>query len=103
MFGRVQAFQTITGATQYLLTARGVFKETTVVRGRRPCLRPRWRHPGQANKDDPRSHEAVSRTLFAGIGTLLRPLFKALRDHRDGVDLGRVVDLFSVSIFGALG
>jgi 4-hydroxy-tetrahydrodipicolinate synthase len=32
MFGRVQAFQTITGATQYLLTARGVFKETTVVR-----------------------------------------------------------------------
>jgi 4-hydroxy-tetrahydrodipicolinate synthase len=32
MFGRVQAFQTITGATQYLLTARGVFNETTVVR-----------------------------------------------------------------------
>ena len=32
MFGRVQAFQTITGATQYLLTARGVFKETTIVR-----------------------------------------------------------------------
>jgi hypothetical protein len=32
MFGRIQAFQTITGATQYLLTARGVFKETTTVR-----------------------------------------------------------------------
>ncbi len=32
MFGRIQAFQTITGATQYLLTARGVFKQTTTVR-----------------------------------------------------------------------
>jgi dihydrodipicolinate synthase/N-acetylneuraminate lyase len=32
LFGRVQAFQTITGATQYVLIARGVFKESTVVR-----------------------------------------------------------------------
>jgi 4-hydroxy-tetrahydrodipicolinate synthase len=29
MFGRVQAFATIPGATEYLLVARGVFKETT--------------------------------------------------------------------------
>ena len=32
MFGRVQAFQTIPGAMQYILTARGVFKETTTIR-----------------------------------------------------------------------
>ncbi len=32
LFGRIQGFQTIIGATQYLLTVRGVFKETTVVR-----------------------------------------------------------------------
>jgi len=32
MFGRVQAFQTIPGVMQYVLTARGVFKETTTVR-----------------------------------------------------------------------
>jgi dienelactone hydrolase len=32
MFGRVQAFQSITGAMQYILTARGVFKETTTIR-----------------------------------------------------------------------
>jgi dihydrodipicolinate synthase/N-acetylneuraminate lyase len=32
MFGRIEAFQTIRGAMQYLLTARGVFKETTTVR-----------------------------------------------------------------------
>jgi 2-keto-3-deoxy-L-arabinonate dehydratase len=35
MFGRVQAFQTIPGAMQYILTARGVFKETTTVRDAR--------------------------------------------------------------------
>ncbi len=32
MFGRIQAFQTIPGAMQYILTARGVFKETTTIR-----------------------------------------------------------------------
>jgi 2-keto-3-deoxy-L-arabinonate dehydratase len=32
MFGRIQAFQSITGAMQYILTARGVFKETTTIR-----------------------------------------------------------------------
>jgi 4-hydroxy-tetrahydrodipicolinate synthase len=32
MFGRLQAFGTITGATQYLLVVRGVFKETTKTR-----------------------------------------------------------------------
>jgi 2-keto-3-deoxy-L-arabinonate dehydratase len=32
MFGRVQAFQTIPGAMQYVFTARGIFKETTTVR-----------------------------------------------------------------------
>ena len=35
MFGRVQAFQTIPGVMQYVLTARGVFKETTTVRDAR--------------------------------------------------------------------
>jgi 1-pyrroline-4-hydroxy-2-carboxylate deaminase len=35
MFGRIEVFQTIRGAMQYLLTARGVFKETTTVRDAR--------------------------------------------------------------------
>ena len=35
MFGRVQAFQTLPGAMQYVLTARGVFKETTTIRDAR--------------------------------------------------------------------
>jgi hypothetical protein len=32
MFGRVQAFATIPGATEYMMIARGVFKETTKFR-----------------------------------------------------------------------
>jgi dihydrodipicolinate synthase/N-acetylneuraminate lyase len=32
MFGRLQAFSTITGASQYLLVVRGVFKENTKTR-----------------------------------------------------------------------
>jgi dihydrodipicolinate synthase/N-acetylneuraminate lyase len=33
MFGRLQAFNTITGAQQYLMVVRGVFKENTRTRG----------------------------------------------------------------------
>ena len=33
MFGRLQAFSTITGASQYLLVIRGIFKENTKTRG----------------------------------------------------------------------
>lgn len=34
---------------------------------------------------------------------LLRSSLKALRDHWDGIDMGCVVDLFSMSILDALG
>ncbi|HET6219934.1 MAG TPA: dihydrodipicolinate synthase family protein [Acidobacteriaceae bacterium] len=50
MFGRVQAFQTITGATQYLLTARGVFKETTIVRDASRVFGPDGVTPGEAQQ-----------------------------------------------------
>jgi dihydrodipicolinate synthase/N-acetylneuraminate lyase len=50
MFGRVQAFQTITGAMQYLLTARGVFKETTTIRDARRMFGPRGMTPDDAQK-----------------------------------------------------
>ena len=45
----------------------------------------------------------LSKAVYCSGGyKLLRPSFEALRDHRDGIDLGRVVDLFSLSIFGPL-
>jgi hypothetical protein len=33
MFGRIQAFNSITGASGYLMVVRGVFKENTKTRG----------------------------------------------------------------------
>jgi 2-keto-3-deoxy-L-arabinonate dehydratase len=50
LFGKIQAFQTIIGATQYLLTARGVFKETTVVREAARVFGPDGVTPGEAQK-----------------------------------------------------
>ncbi len=50
LFGRIQAFQTIIGATQYLLTARGVFKETTIVRNASRVFGPDGVTPGEAQQ-----------------------------------------------------
>ncbi|MDG7001868.1 MAG: dihydrodipicolinate synthase family protein [Nitrososphaerota archaeon] len=50
MFGRVQAFQSIIGATQYLLTARGVFKETTIVRNASHIFGPYGVTPDEAQR-----------------------------------------------------
>lgn len=50
MFGRIQAFHTITGAMQYLLTARGVFKETTTVRDARRIFGAEGVTPDEAQK-----------------------------------------------------
>lgn len=50
IFGRVQAFQTIRGAMQYILTARGVFKETTTVRDARRIFGPNGVTPDEAQR-----------------------------------------------------
>ena len=50
MFGRVQAFQTIRGVMQYILTARGVFKETTTVRDARRIFGARGMTPDEDQK-----------------------------------------------------
>jgi len=41
MFGRIQAFGSITGSHDYLMVVRGVFKETTKTRGARSPVRRR--------------------------------------------------------------
>ena len=50
MFGRVQAFQTIPGVMQYVLTARGVFKETTTVRDARGIFGPNGITPDEPQR-----------------------------------------------------
>jgi 4-hydroxy-tetrahydrodipicolinate synthase len=61
VFGRVQAFQTIRGATQYLLTARGVFKETTIVRDASRVFGPDGVTPDEAQRRV--IHEAMKEYL----------------------------------------
>lgn len=46
MFGRVQGFATIPGAVEYMLTARGVFKDTTKLR--QQPMEPEARRPATA-------------------------------------------------------
>jgi hypothetical protein len=50
LFGRIQAFQTIPGAMQYILTARGVFKETTIIRDARRIFGPSGMTPDEAQR-----------------------------------------------------
>jgi dihydrodipicolinate synthase/N-acetylneuraminate lyase len=50
MFGRIQAFQTIPGAMQYLLTARGVFKETTIIGDAHRIFGPNGVTPNEAQR-----------------------------------------------------
>jgi 2-keto-3-deoxy-L-arabinonate dehydratase len=50
MFGRIQAFQSITGAMQYILTARGVFKETTTIRDAHRIFGPNGVTPDEAQR-----------------------------------------------------
>jgi len=50
MFGRIQAFQTIPGAMQYILTARGVFKETTTIRDAHRIFGPNGVTPDEAQR-----------------------------------------------------
>jgi dihydrodipicolinate synthase/N-acetylneuraminate lyase len=66
MFGRVQAFQTIVGATQYLLTARGVFKETTVVRNASHVFGPEGVTPDEAQR------QAIRDSMKRFLGPYLR-------------------------------
>jgi dihydrodipicolinate synthase/N-acetylneuraminate lyase len=67
MFGRVQAFQTIVGATQYLLTARGVFKETTVVRNASHVFGPEGVTPDEVQR----------RVIRDSMNHFLRPYLRA--------------------------
>jgi dihydrodipicolinate synthase/N-acetylneuraminate lyase len=50
LFGRIQAFQTITGAMQYILTARGVFKETTTIRDAHRIFGPNGETPDEGQR-----------------------------------------------------
>ena len=66
MFGRIQAFSTITGADQYVLVARGVFKETTKSR---PT-------PGMGPPRPPLT-ESDKKNVRDALNTYLKPYLRA--------------------------
>jgi 2-keto-3-deoxy-L-arabinonate dehydratase len=66
MFGRIQAFQTIPGAMQYILTARGIFKETTTVRDARRIFGPSGMTPDEAQR------KVIREELAQFLGPYLR-------------------------------
>jgi 4-hydroxy-tetrahydrodipicolinate synthase len=68
MFGRVLAFDSIQGATQYTMIARGVFKEGTT---RRPT-------PGMgAGRAQPKLDDAQKQVIRESFDTFLKPIVHA--------------------------
>jgi hypothetical protein len=67
MFGRILAFDSIRGVDQYILVARGVFKETTT---RRPT-------PGMGNSHEPKLDEAQKQVIRDGLDKYLKPYLRA--------------------------
>jgi hypothetical protein len=69
MFGRILAFDSITHADQYLMVARGIFKETT-----------RSRHmPGMGDpnrKPDPPLTEGEKKAVLKALDTYLKPYLR---------------------------
>lgn len=78
MYGRVQAFATIPGATEYMLIARGVFPEGT--RNRPQPMEPEARRTGGMGAGRGRAGPptpAQKRFIRAAIEEYLRPYFRA--------------------------
>jgi 4-hydroxy-tetrahydrodipicolinate synthase len=81
MFGRVQAFATLPGATEYMMVARGVFKETTKSRPQpmEPEARPEGGGRGGAGgggRGAPVS-EAQKKSIRKALDEYLKPYLRA--------------------------
>jgi dihydrodipicolinate synthase/N-acetylneuraminate lyase len=67
MFGRILAFDSIQGVSQYILVARGVFKETTT---HRPT-------PGMGNSQQPKLDETQKQVIRDSLDKYLKPYLRA--------------------------
>jgi hypothetical protein len=67
MFGRILAFDSIQGVSQYILVARGVFKETTT---HRPT-------PGMGNGHEAKLEEAQKQVIRDSLNEYLKPYLRA--------------------------
>jgi dihydrodipicolinate synthase/N-acetylneuraminate lyase len=67
MFGRILAFDSIQGVSQYILVARGVFKETTT---HRPT-------PGMGNRHEGKLDETQKQIIRESLSEYLKPCLRA--------------------------
>jgi dihydrodipicolinate synthase/N-acetylneuraminate lyase len=67
MFGRILAFDSIQGVAQYVLVARGVFKETTTRRAT----------PGMGNRQESKLDEAQKQAIRESLNLYLEPYLRA--------------------------
>ena len=67
MFGRILAFESIQGAAEYILVARGVFKETTT---HRPT-------PGMGDREVGQLDEAQKQAIRESLDLYLKPYLRA--------------------------
>jgi dihydrodipicolinate synthase/N-acetylneuraminate lyase len=67
MFGRILAFDSIQGVSQYILVARGVFKETTTRRAT----------PGMGNRREGKLDEAQKQVIRESLDEYLKPYLRA--------------------------
>jgi dihydrodipicolinate synthase/N-acetylneuraminate lyase len=67
MFGRVLAFDSIQGVSQYILVARGVFKETTTHRAT----------PGMGNRRESKLDDAQKQVIRESLDEYLKPYLRA--------------------------
>jgi dihydrodipicolinate synthase/N-acetylneuraminate lyase len=67
MFGRILAFDSIQGVSQYILVARGVFKETTT---HRPT-------PGMGNQHEDKLDDAQKQVIRQALDEYLKPYLRA--------------------------
>jgi dihydrodipicolinate synthase/N-acetylneuraminate lyase len=67
MFGRILAFDSIQGVSQYILVARGVFKETTTHRAT----------PGMGNRHEGKLDETQKQIIRESLSEYLKPYLRA--------------------------
>jgi len=80
MYGRVQAFATIPGATEYLMVARGVFKESTKLRQQPMEPEAKAANPGGGGGGGRRNappSDAQKETIREALNTYLKPYLRA--------------------------
>jgi hypothetical protein len=76
MFGRIQAFNSITGASSYIMVARGIFKENTKARATPGMGTGAGGGGGRGGRGGGRLDEAGKKVIREALDTFLKPYLR---------------------------